>query len=423
VADDAIVITGCGAICSAGETPQAIWGRVCAGRSAIGPIRRWNVAAAPTRVAGEIVDLNPHRLVPDRKLHKLLRRTDVLGLYAAARAIEMAGWQPAGGPRRTAREDENTGVYVASDGAAYEDQYDFLPLLTVASGDLQRFGRELTATVNPMWLLRTLPNNVLCHVGIRYGFKGPNACVTNHSVSGAQALSEAVAALRGGEAERAVVVAHATPVEPQGVLYYAATGLLTSGEALRPFDTHRDGSVLGDGAAAVALERRGAAAARGAMVLGTFLGSGCASDAAGVLGIRADGDSVAYAVTQALADAGLRPRDIGFVVAHGNGTQQSDVSEARALQRVLGRPGPPVTAFKWAFGHTLAASALLDTVLALLACRDRTVPGVATLRTVDPDCDLSVSPLPQVPSSNVALVLSRGFAGLTVALLLRGSDA
>ena len=111
--------------------------------------------------------------------------------------------------------NDRTGVFVGSGGGAYQNQYDFFPLLTAAQGDLRTFGSELSATVNPMWLLRTLPNNVLCHIGIRYGFKGPNACVTHHSVSGTLAIAEAAAAVRAGEADRAVAVGHDAPIEPQ----------------------------------------------------------------------------------------------------------------------------------------------------------------------------------------------------------------
>src|SRR3989441_730525 len=121
---------------------------------------------------------------------------------------------------------DRTGVSVGSGGGNYQNQYDYFPLLTSAHGDLPAFGRELASTVNPMWLLRTLPNNVLGHIGIRHGLKGPNACITNHSVGGTLAVIEAMEGLRHGEAERAVAVGHDAPIEPQMVLYYHDVGLL-----------------------------------------------------------------------------------------------------------------------------------------------------------------------------------------------------
>jgi 3-oxoacyl-[acyl-carrier-protein] synthase-1 len=419
-----VIVVGSGAICAAGKSPEEIWDAVWTGRSAIRPIQQWDTSGWPTSLAGEIPGLEPRALVEDRKLHKLLQRTDLLGLYVAGRAIDDAGllaYREALDPADAAAFNDRTGVYVGSGGGGYQSQHEFFPLLTTADGDLGTFGRELAATVNPMWLLRSLPNNVLCHIGIRYGLKGPNACVTNHSVSGSLAVADAAAALRAGEADRALAVGHDAPIEPQMVLYYHQLGLL-SADGLRPFDARRSGSLLGEGAAALVLETEAAAAARRARVLGEFLGSGCATEVEGLLAIPPDGDGLARAIALALDDAGIRPAEVGMIVAHGSGTRQSDASEAAAIRRVFGATAPPVTAFKWAFGHPLAASGILDTVLALFALRRGVVPGVATLRDLDPDLgNLPVSAGPQAPRSDVALVLNQGFGGSNTALLLRAA--
>src|SRR5207244_4162174 len=206
---------------------------------------------------------------------------------------------------------DRTGVYVGSGGGNYESQYDYFPLLTAAQEKLPAFGQELSSNVNPMWLLRTLPNNVLGHIGIRHGFKGANACITNHSIGGTLAVIEAMEALRTGEADRALAVGHDAPIEPQMVLYYHAVGLLAT-------------------------------------------------------------------------DAGIRAAEVGMIAAHGNGTLQSDASEAAAIRRVFGASAPPATAFKWAFGHLIAAAGIIETVLALESLRRRTVPGIATFAVADP---------------------------------------
>jgi 3-oxoacyl-[acyl-carrier-protein] synthase-1 len=419
-----IVVTGTGAICGAGKTPAEILAAVCAGRSAIAPIGQWDASGWPVRMAAEVADFNPGALLNDRKLFKLIRRTDVFGIYAAGQAIEAAGLvahRDALDAQARASFNDATGVYVGSGGGAYQHQYDFLPLLAAADGSLPTFGRELSATVNPMWLLRSLPNNVLCHVGIRNDLKGPNACITNHSISGSLAIIEAAQALRTGECERAVAVGHDASIEPQMVLYYHGVGLLTE-DALRPFDADRSGSAMGEGAAALVLETERAAAQRGAPVLGEILGSGCASEGEGLLPIRDDGDGLARAIAMALEDSGLRASDVGMIVAHGNGTRQGDVAEARALRAIFGAAPPPITAFKWAFGHLLAASGIIETVLALAALRGRNVPGIAALQRLDPACEgLPVSASAQTPRSDVALVLSRGFGGTNAALAVRAA--
>jgi 3-oxoacyl-[acyl-carrier-protein] synthase-1 len=417
-----VLVTGTGAVCGAGRTPEEILDAVQAGRSAISPIRQWDTTGWPTRVAAEIPDYNPTALVADRKLHKFVRRTDLFGLYAAGQAIEgsgFVGYRDALAPDAAVAVNDRTGVYVGSGGGAYQNQYDFFPLLTAAEGSLAAFGRELGATVNPMWLLRTLPNNVLCHVGIRYGLKGANACVTNHVIGGTLAVVEAMAALREGEADRAVAIGHDAPIEPQMVLYYHRVGLFST-DAVRPFDAGRDGSLFGEGAGALVVETAAAAADRGAAVLGEILGSGSAAEGEGLLAIRDDGDGLARSIELALEDAGIGAGEVGMISAHGNGTRQSDASEAAAIRRVFGPTPPPVTAFKWAIGHLIAASGPLEIVLTLAALRRGTVPGIATLRRLDPAFpELPVSARHQTPRSDIGLLLSRGFGGTNAALLVR----
>jgi 3-oxoacyl-[acyl-carrier-protein] synthase-1 len=236
-----------------------------------------------------------------------------------------------------------------------------------------------------------------------------------------QAVVEASEALRHAEADRAVAVGHDSPIEPQTILYCHRVGLLAE-ETIRSFDSRRDGSVFGEGAAALVLESEASAAGRGAQTMGEILGSGCSDDAQGLFSIREDGSGLADAIRAALDDAALSPRDVGMIVAHANGTRQSDASEAAALLRVFGPEVPPVTGFKWAFGHLIAASGIIETTQALLALRARTVPGIATLAELDPAfAALPASASTRTPRSDVALVISRGFGGTNVALLVRAA--
>jgi 3-oxoacyl-[acyl-carrier-protein] synthase I len=419
-----IVITATGAVCSGGKNPADILAGIRAGKSSLAPIRQWDVSQWPTRMAAEVADFNAREMVEDRKLHKLIRRTDLFGLYAAGQAIEGAGlaaWREALAPDAAATFNDRTGVYVGSGSGNFENQYDYFPLLAAAKGSLPEFGRELANTVNPMWLLRSLPNNVLGHIGIKYGLKGSNACITNHSCSGSLAVIEGMEALRNGEAERVVAVGHDAPIEPQMVLYYYRLGLLAA-DTLRPFDVARDGSVFGEGAGALVLELASSAAARNAQVLGEVLGGGYACEATGLLAIRDDGDGLARAIAAAFDNAGIGAGDVGMIVAHGNGTRPSDASEAAAIRTIFGADPPPVTAFKWSIGHLIAAAGILETTVALAALAEGVVPGVATLRELDPECaGLPVSAAPQVPRSKVALILCRGFGGTDAALLLRAA--
>jgi 3-oxoacyl-[acyl-carrier-protein] synthase-1 len=326
-------------------------------------------------------------------------------------------------PDAATKFNDRSGVFAGSGGGNYQSNYDFFPVLTTAQSDLKKFGSEFSQVVNPMWLLRHLPNNVLCHVGIRHGFKGANACVTNQCAGGVMALAEAAAAIRAGEADRAVAVGHDTPFEPETFFNFNILGLL-AGEAPRPFDRDRSGTVFGEGAAAVVFEKTADARARQAAVLSEFLGSGCVTEGAGVLEVRPDGDGLSRAIELALADAGISAADVGMIAAHGNGTPTSDASEARAIKRVFGSNVPPVTSFKWAYGHLIAASGVIDLVLALRALRQGVVPGIATLKTIDPEIlPFPVSAQSQSPRSDIALILCRGFGAMNVALLVRAPRA
>jgi len=419
-----VVITGSGAVCGAGLTVDAIWDAVVCGRPAIKEFSAWDASGWPARMAAEVAGVDNRTLVEDRKLHKLVSRSDLFGLYAAGVAIQSSGVLR---HRETLAAEEiptfndRSGVFTGSGGGNYCSNYDFFPLLTAAAGDLQKFGQDLNENVNPMWLLRILPNNVVCHVGIRYNFKGSNACITNQCVGGALAVSEAADALRAGDADRAVAVGHDTPFEPETVFHYHRLGLM-SPDTLRPFGRERRGTVFGEGAAAVLLEKLGDAQQRDATILGEFLGSGCTTEATGVLDVRRDGDGLARAIDLALANAGVSKSAVGMIVAHGNGTTESDASEAQALRCVFGEALPPVTGFKWVYGHLIAASATLDLVMALHALRHGIVPGIGTLDELDPELEpLPVSSSPQRPRSDIALILSRGFGGMNVALVVRAA--
>ena len=418
-----IAITGAGAVCGTGLTSDAIWDAIQSGRSAVGPIRQWDARAWPVGIAAE-VEADNRTLVADRKLHKMITRTDLFGLYAVDQAVAQSGLLE----HRTTLDElavtsfnDRTGIFAGSGGGAYRSNYEFFPALTEAGGDIEKFGREVCSLVNPMWLLKHLPNNVLCHAGIRHNFKGTNACITNQCAGGVLAVAEAAAAIRAGEADRAAAVGHDAPIEPETMLHYQRLGLLAA-DAVRPFDDERSGTVFGEGAAAVILESKSSAHARGATIFGEFLGSGCATEGTGILDLRPDGDGLSRAIELALADAGVSPREIGMVVAHANGTRTSDASEATAIRRVFGSSLPPITGFKWSYGHLFAASGILDLVLVLTALRQQSVPGIATLKSLDPELSpLPVSPREQKPRTRLALVLCRGFGGMNVALVVRGA--
>jgi 3-oxoacyl-(acyl-carrier-protein) synthase len=417
-----ILITGVGAICGAGQSPAEIVAHLAKGESAIGTIQNWDASSSPCQVAAEVTDYNGGKLLGDRKLLKLVRRSDVFGIYAGEQAITQAGlnaWRQTLSETEALVYADQTGCYVGSGGGAFEVNYDYFPLMAETGDSLNAFGRELPNMVNPMWLLRSLPNNVLCHVSIRNQLKGVNGCITYHTTSGLLAVIEGAWAIREKQADRVVSIAHDAPIDPQTVLYLHHIGLLAS-EASTPFDTQHQGCILGEGAGALVLESEASAHERGAVALGEYLGGGDAVEGESLFDVRPDGDGEIRAMKLALKDAGLKPSDIGMIVAHGNGTPSSDESEAVALKHMFGESMPPVTSSKWAVGHLFAASGMIDLTFGLECARQNIVPGIANLKELAPSCEgLNVSSKNRQPTSDVVLILARGFAGTNAAVILR----
>ncbi|MEE9451592.1 MAG: beta-ketoacyl synthase N-terminal-like domain-containing protein [Gammaproteobacteria bacterium] len=415
-----VVVTGYGCISAAGENAQQAWQMIKQGKSAIDKIKKWDVENWPCQLGGELKDFNPRDMVLDRKLLKLLSFHDIVGLGATRQAIEHSELLTyRDGLAEQADFNDRVGVYVGSPGNKYHQQYDFASLLAESKGDMKYIATELFSHVHPMWLLRVLPNNVLAYTGVQYGFKGANQNITNHAVSGLQAIIEAYHAIKAGTVDRAVVISYDNCVEAQGSFYYGNAGLL-SNTAVKPFDQDHDGTILADGAGAILLESETAAKERQATVYAEILGGSSMTEAAGIFALHEDGDGLNRAIRAALHSARVGAEDVGFITAHGNGNVRSDSSEAQAIADVFGDNTVPVTALKWAFGHTLIGSGVIETIFTLLALQDKYVPGIATLRKKAQSCQaLNISAEAQVPRSQLAMVIARGFSSMNTCLLLK----
>ena len=417
-----VFITGLSALTASGATADETWAAVLAGESGIDEIKQWDLSSWTHRLGGELKDYQPAKMLPDRKLMKSISRQDVLGINAAMQAVQHSQLMTY---RDTLEStdvfNDETAVFVGSPGNKYYQQYDFLPLIAKTDGDMQEFAKQLFNEVHPTWLLRILPNNVLAYTGITYGFKGVNHNVANHVVGGMQAIIEAYHTIKQGQAERAVVVAYDVGTEPQALYYYDKLGVV-SAQHLKPFDTAHDGTIMAEGAAALVLESEASALARGAVCYAEITGGMSATEASGLFSIEADGAHLASLMQRTLEQYDVSPADIGLLVAHGNGNQKSDVSEAQAFHAVFGEHQVPVTAFKWSMGHTICASGVLDTVLTTQALLAKCVPGIATLDTLSPECatlNATRETRNLAEDKPYAMVINRGFASMNACLLIK----
>ncbi len=417
-----VFITGLSAVTASGATADETWAAVRGGESGIAEVTQWDLSSWTHRLGGELKNFQPAKMLPDRKLMKVISRQDVIGINAAVQAVEHSQLQQYRDTLDSVDAfNDATAVYVGSSGNKYFQQYDFLPLLAKTGGDMQQFAGHLFSEVHPMWLLRILPNNVLAYTGITYGFKGPNQNIANHAVSGTQAIIEAYHAIKTGQAERAVVVAYDVAVEPQALYYYEKLGVL-SARHLKPFDSEHDGTLLAEGAAALVLESEASAQRRNAECYGEIAGGISSSEAAGLFSLEAEGEHLALLISQLLEQQQLSPADIGLVVAHGNGNQKSDISEAHAIRAAFGKKQVPVTAFKWSMGHTICASGVVDAVLTTYALRERCIPGIANFDQLAVGCEgLNIaSQQRSLPSSQAnAILINRGFASMNACLVIK----
>lgn len=419
-----VFITGISALTACGNTAQQTWEAVWRGQSGIAKITQWDIASWTHNLGGELKNFYIKERLPDRKLQKLISRQDAIGINAAMQAIQdsaILDYRSSLNYLDSNRFNAETAIYVGSPGNKYFQQYDFLPVLAKTNGDMQKFGYELFNEVHPMWLLRILPNNVLAYTGITYGFKGCNHNIANHAVGGSQAILEAYHGIKSGKAQRAIVIAYDIGIEPQALFYYEKLGII-SARHLKPFAKEHDGTILAEGAAAVILESEASASQRQAKCYGEILGGIVMTEAAGMFALQNDGQALTNLIHKALQKHFVAPNAVDFIIAHGNGNIASDNSEAKAILRIFDHV--PITAFKWAMGHTLVASGIVDTVLATYVLAVKCLPGIANFTTPAAGCEnlnLSVEHR-NLKRGKIGIIINRGFASMNSCLIIKSCD-
>jgi 3-oxoacyl-[acyl-carrier-protein] synthase I len=411
-----VFVTATGGISAQGGTVSEMWEKLLAGKSGIGPLSIYDQDI----VGGQIENYNPKQLLSNRKLLKLISRHDVLGMNAADQAICESGLLEY---RESLSDKEafnyKTALFVGSTGSQYSQNYDYLPAMARSREGGEPFGSVMNEVVHPMWLLRVLPNNVIAYVSIEYGINGENHNICNHSISGFQAILEAYHALKSGRADRAIVVAYDVQTELHNWIYYHKMGLL-SPSAIRSFDHQHDGTVLAEGAGALVLETQESMEQRGATAYAEILGGSVAGESSGVTKLDENGEGLYKTMAKAFSTSQVSPESLGLIVSHGNGTVQSDLSEAKALSRIFTNQSPPITGFKWGLGHTFAASGTLETALMLRALKENKAPGIATWEKPARGCEkLSISNETKKLTSPLGMILGRGFFGQNTALLVQ----
>jgi 3-oxoacyl-[acyl-carrier-protein] synthase II len=260
-----------------------------------------------------------------------------------------------------------------------------------------RWAEDGLPKVTPLWLLKYLPNMPASHIAIYNDLRGPNNSITLREASPNLAIAEAYCTILRGSADLLLAGATGTRIHPLRTVHVALQEELAENgndpaHACRPFDLHRRGLVLGEGAGALVLEELGSAQARGASILGEIVGYG-SSTYLRRDGVAECGLAVENSVRQALRTSGLSPAQLGHVHAHGGGTRKGDAEEAQALRRVLGTHADsiPVVAAKSYFGNLGAGSGIIETITSLLALNQQRIFPVLNFETPDPECPIRVA--------------------------------
>ena len=409
-----MVVTGLGLVTPLGTGVDANWASLCAGRSGIGRITRFDASQLPARVAGEVRDFEAERFIERRDLKKM----DIFIQYAVG-AAQMAFDDSGLGLPLAAPERTGVIVGVGMGGiTTVEETYQNL-----ASGNLRR--------VSPFLIPRIIPNMASGHIALRFGARGPNYATTSACASGAHAIGEGLVLIRDGRQDIMLAGGAEAPVCLLGVGGFAAMRALATNfndepaRASRPFDAQRDGFVIAEGAGVVVLEEAEHARRRGARVYAELLGYGATCDAYHMTQPAPEGAGAAECIAHALEDAGIAPTAVGYINAHGTGTPFNDEAETFAVKRVFGEHAPriAISSSKSMTGHLLGAAGTIEAAYTVLALARGILPPTINLEQPDRACDLDYVPhRAREARVDVALSNSFGFGGTNAVLVFGRAD-
>ena len=412
-----VVVTGMGMVTALGNDVPTTWAGLLAGRSGIGPIESFDPSRLTVRIAGEVRGLDASGIL-DRKD---LRRTDrciQVGLVAAREALLQAGL-----PERFEGElAEHTGVILGTGLGGVGTLIDGFTTNALRGPD----------RISPFLIPMGIPNIGAGQIAIQFGMTGPNFTTVSACASGGHALGESSEIIRRGDAD--VMVAGGV----EACIYEAVIGGFSAMRALsrrndepaaasRPFDSGRDGFVIGEGAGVVILEALEHAEARGATILAELVGYGATADASHITLPAPGGIGAVRAARRALVKAGLTLDDIDHVNAHATSTPEGDKSELQAIRTIFGESAGriSVTANKSMLGHTLGAAGAIEAIVTILTIREGCVPPTINLTDPDPMATgLDLTPNVAVAHQiRTALSNSFGFGGQNAALIFTAPQA
>src|SRR5918998_2208321 len=398
-----VVVTGLGVITSLGESVDEVWEALCAGKSGIGPITRWDTSTYPVRIGGECTNFDVTRYGVDVREAKRLDRFSQFGLAASVNAVKDAGID------FTKEDSFRCGVIIGSGIGGIE---------TIEEQHLVLTERGVSR-VSPFTVPRLMANAASGNVSILYHINGPNTAVCTACATGSNAIGDAMRFIQHDQAD--VMIAGGSEAAPSRLgmaTFCAARALSTRNDdpqhASRPWDKDRDGFVMSEGAGLVVLEEYEHAKKRGARIYAEMAGYGMSGDGYHITAPDEEGRGASMAMSYALKDAGVAPDVVDYINAHGTSTPLGDVAETKAVKRTFGERARKLalSPTKSQMGHLLGASGGVEAVITCLAVKNNLMPPTINLESPDPECDLDYVPKkPRDRKIQYAMSNSFGFGG------------
>jgi 3-oxoacyl-[acyl-carrier-protein] synthase II len=403
------VITGIGLICGVGHTSPEVWENIVAGKSGVARITRFDATEYACQIAAEVKNFDPLNFIEKKEVKKMGRFIH-LAMAGADEAMKMSGLKV------TPDIATQVGVHIGSGVGGFD----------VIEREHEQLMKGGPRKISPFFIPAAIVNLAAGHVSIRYGAKGPNEATATACTTSAHAIGDAYKIIQRCAADVMIAGGSEAAITPMGVGGFAAMRALSlrnddPEKASRPWDTERDGFVIGEGAGILVLEELEFARNRGAKILSEIIGYGMSADAYHITQPAEDGEGGWRVMTNAIKDAGLTPADIDYVNAHGTSTPIGDVLETKAIKRTFGADTKiPVSSTKSMTGHLLGGAGGLEAGITILALRDQILPPTINMNVPDPECDLDYVPnVARKAKLNVALSNSFGFGGTNGSLIFK----
>jgi len=404
-----IVVTGMGAVSPLGLDIPTLWEALKSGESGVDRITLFDAEAFESKIAAEVKGFNPTDYIEHREARRMDRYTQ-FATVASMQAVKQSNLD-------CEKEGTDVGVIIGSGIGG----------ITTLSAQMATLAEKGPRRISPLLVPMMIADAAAGHVSIMLGAKGMNFCATSACSSGADAVGEACEIIKRGDVQVMIAGGAEAAITPIGIAGFNAAGALSvrndaPQKASRPFDAQRDGFVMGEGAAVLVLESLDHALKRNANILAELAAYGATSDAFHITQPAQDGAGGAKAMNMALRKAGLTPKDIDYINAHGTSTTLNDKCETMAIKAVFGEDAYriPVSSTKSMMGHLIGAAGAIEAIVCILAIQHGIVPPTINLEHADPDCDLDYVPnVARQQRVRAAMSNSFGFGGHNSVLLLR----